>query len=165
MSPVERDSLPAWQQQPPVEDIYSNLTDDYGGRETLAIIVRNEFNNPGHNFFTDSNRSQQLGFIKLPTKYKIEPHVHNSLPREVRITNEVLVIKKGILRVDLYNEHRGYVTSRELFPGDVILLISGGHGFEVVEDVEMIEVRQGPYSAGRDKTRFKGTSSGEVRYG
>ncbi len=47
-----------------------------------------------------------------------------------------------------------YIFSEILCSGDIILLSKGGHGFEVLEDIEMIEVKQGPYSGDKDKTKF-----------
>jgi hypothetical protein len=58
--------------------------------------------------------------------------------------------------VDFFDEQQNYLESRELRRGDVILLIKGGHGFEVLEELEMIEVKQGPYAGDQDKTRFVG---------
>ncbi|HSW61451.1 MAG TPA: hypothetical protein VLJ60_11665, partial [bacterium] len=89
----------------------------------------------------------------------------NHNPREVVYTQEVLVMRKGKLRVDFYDNERNYLESRILEAGDVILLASGGHGFEVIEDVEMIEVKQGPYAGENDKTRFVGVTRGEVTRG
>jgi hypothetical protein len=89
----------------------------------------------------------------------IEPHIHNPVQREVLYTQEVLVIKKGALRVDFYDDSRAYLESRVLTTGDVILLAEGGHGFEVLEELEMIEVKQGPYTGDCDKTRFPGSGS------
>jgi mannose-6-phosphate isomerase-like protein (cupin superfamily) len=97
-----------------------------------------------------------------PAGKVIEPHVHNPVPREVQYTQEVLFIKKGILRVDFYDEEQKYLESRTLSRGDVILLATGGHGFEVLEEIEMIEVKQGPYAGDEDKTRFKGISKDKV---
>jgi mannose-6-phosphate isomerase-like protein (cupin superfamily) len=72
----------------------------------------------------------------------------------VHFTQEVLVIQKGKLQVDFYTEAEQYLESRVLSAGDVILLCSGAHGFEVLEPVEMLEIKQGPYSGEADKTRF-----------
>lgn len=129
------------------------------GDKLLAIIVRSGFNKPGVNFCTPHNLSQQLAFISHPPGRLIEPHVHNPLPREVLYTQEVLIIRKGRIRVDFYEGERALVASRELQAGDVILLAEGGHGFEVLEELEMIEVKQGPYAGGEDKTRFTQLSS------
>ena len=86
----------------------------------------------------------------------IDPHIHNPIKREVIYTKEVLIIRKGKLRVNLYDDLRKYLESRILEEGDIILLASGGHGFEVLEDVEMFEIKQGPYSGENDKTKFQG---------
>lgn len=120
----------------------------------LAIIIPNNFTAPGVNFITSDNLSQQLAFIKHPAGKSIDPHSHNPVSREVIYTQEVLVIKSGVLRVDFYDDNRKYLECRILRAGDVILLADGGHGFEVLEEVEMIEVKQGPYCGDSDKTRF-----------
>ena len=120
----------------------------------LALIISHKFNDPGVHFFTEDNLSQQLAYMRHPAGKVIEPHVHNPVLREVHYTQEVLFIKKGKLRVDFYSEEQEYLESRVLETGDVILLIQGGHGFEVLEEVEMFEVKQGPYAGDQDKTRF-----------
>ena len=107
--------------------------------------------------------SQQLAFMRHPTGKLIEPHVHNPVPRQVQFTQETLFIRKGKLRVDFYDPERQYLESRILRAGDVILLIQGGHGFEVLEEIEMIEVKQGPYVGEEDKTRFIGIDKDQVR--
>ena len=120
----------------------------------LAIIVSNKFNEDGIHFFTDNDLSQQLAYMKHPKGKIIQSHVHNHIPREVHYTQEVLLVKKGKLRVDFYTREQEYLESRVLVAGDVILLIHGGHGFEVLEDLEMFEVKQGPYNGKSDKTCF-----------
>jgi mannose-6-phosphate isomerase-like protein (cupin superfamily) len=120
----------------------------------IAIIISHTFCQDGVHFFSPDNLSQQLAYMKHPAGKEILPHVHNPLPREVQYTQEVLFIRKGKLRVDFYDNDRNYLKSRILENGDTILLASGGHGFEVLEDVEMIEVKQGPYVGEQDKTRF-----------
>lgn len=125
----------------------------------LAVIVSNRFCQPGIHFFTPDELSQQLAFMKHPSGKIIDPHVHNPVPREVNFTQEVLFLRKGKLRVDFYDDEKNYLKSRILEAGDVILLASGGHGFEVLEEIEMIEVKQGPYAGEQDKTRFEGIPS------
>ena len=120
----------------------------------LAIIIRREFKSEGIQFFTPNTFSQQIGYMNRPSGYKIAPHLHRPVMRKIEYTNEVLFIKKGKLRVDFYNDEKLFVTSCLLFEGDVILLIHGGHGFEMLEDTEIIEVKQGPYSGDLDKLRF-----------
>jgi mannose-6-phosphate isomerase-like protein (cupin superfamily) len=97
--------------------------------------------------------------MNRPAGYRIEPHVHNAVTREVHFTQEVLLIRKGKVKVDFYTQDKVYLESRVLETGDVILLASGGHGFTMLEPTEMIEVKQGPYAGDEDKTRFEGIAS------
>ena len=122
--------------------------------QTIAIIIRREFQKDGIEFFTPSVFSQQLGYMNRPAGYKIAPHVHNPVRREVLWTQEVLLVRSGRVRVDFYTDGRHYLQSQEIATGDVILLAAGGHGFEMLEPTEMIEIKQGPYTDDRDKTRF-----------
>lgn len=119
-----------------------------------ALILRAEFERNGIEFFTPDDFSQQLAYMKRPTGYVIQPHVHNSVKREVMYTKEVLFIKSGRVRVDFYTDEQEYYESSILRRGDVILLAFGGHGFEILEESEIIEVKQGPYAGEADKTRF-----------
>jgi hypothetical protein len=130
--------------------------------EILAIIVRNGYSEKGVKFFTPDDFSQQLAYMSHARGKLIDPHVHNPVKREVRYTQEILFIRKGKLRVDFYNDEQKYLESRVLGAGDVLLLASGGHGFEVLEDLEMFEVKQGPYTGENDKTRFKDIDVKEV---
>lgn len=133
----------------------------YNGK-LLAIIIPGDFQKDGIHFFTSNDLSQQLAYMHHPSGKIIDPHVHNPVSREVQYTQEVLLIKKGRLRVDFYDDEKNYLESRVLNNGDVILLATGGHGFEVLEEIEMIEVKQGPYAGDSDKTRFKGINKNEV---
>lgn len=128
----------------------------------LAIIVPKDFSQPGIHFVTPYDFSQQLAFLNHPSGTIIQPHVHHMVHREIQYTQEVLFIRKGKLRVDFYNEEKTYLESVLLTAGDTILLAAGGHGFEVLEDTEIIEVKQGPYVESKDKTRFSGISSTQV---
>ena len=122
--------------------------------ELFAIVLRNDYNEEGVTFFTENNLSQQLAFMKHKKGKTIQPHIHKPLKRIIEYTQEVLYIKKGVLRVDFYNSKKAFLKSINLFKGDTILLIKGGHGFEIIEDLEMIEVKQGPYAGDKDKIRF-----------
>lgn len=125
----------------------------YGGR-CLAILLRASYASDGIKFFTPDDFSQQLAYMNRPAGYVIQPHVHNPVKREVSFTKEVLFIRSGRVRVDFYDDEKNYLESRILNTGDVLLLAFGGHGFEMLEDSEIIEVKQGPYAGEADKTRF-----------
>lgn len=131
--------------------------------KTLAVIVGARYHAEGINFFTPSEFSQQLGYMNRPQGYVIPPHVHIPVQREVQFTKEVLFIKSGRARVDFYDDDQNYLESRVLHQGDVILLAFGGHGFEMLEPTEIIEVKQGPYAGEADKTRFEPIAADQVR--
>ena len=128
---------------------------EFSGR-LLALIISHRYDIPGISFFTPNELSQQLAYMRHPAGKIIDPHVHNPVSREVQYTQETLMIKRGKLRVDFFDDQQNYLESRVLEGGDVILLVQGGHGFEVLEELEMFEVKQGPYVGDQDKTRFDG---------
>ena len=120
----------------------------------LAIILRAQHQKNGIEFFTPDDFPQQLGYMKHKKGHLIKPHLHNKIERIVNYTFEVLFVKSGIVKVNFYDLNKAYLKSKLLNKGDVILLAYGGHGFEILEDSEMIEVKQGPYAGDDDKTRF-----------
>ena len=134
---------------------------NYNGK-TFGIIIRANYHEEGISFFTPGDFSQQLGYMNRPRDYVIEPHVHNLVERKVDLTQEVLVVRSGKVRVDFYDEEQVYLESRIINTGDIILLAHGGHGFKMLEPTEMVEVKQGPYCAEQDKTRFSPISDDNV---
>jgi len=138
------------------------LTEIKHNNELLAIILSGSFDRPGIHFFTPDSFSQQLAYMRHPAGKVIPPHVHNPVPREVHYTLEVLFVKKGVLRVDFYDRAQQYLESRVIRARDVILLATGGHGFQVLEEIEMYEVKQGPYAGEMDKTRFPAVSESKI---
>lgn len=129
---------------------------------TLAIIIKKNYKKDGIEFFTPNDFSQQLAYMSHKKGKKIDAHTHNIVKREVQYTKEVLVIRKGKLRVDFYEENQTYLESHIIEEGDVILLAYGGHGFEALEDCEMVEIKQGPFLGEQDKKRFDGIGISEV---
>lgn len=119
-----------------------------------AIILRASYEKDGIEFFTPCDFSQQLGFMKRPKGHIIPAHVHNEVNREITLTNEVLFVKQGRIRVDFFGESNKILDHRTLITGDVILLAAGGHGIEFIEESQLIEVKQGPYAGDQDKTRI-----------
>jgi len=129
------------------------VLDDASGDE-LALIIRSSHRQDGISFVTDDKSVHQLGVLCWPRGHVIDAHVHNVVERTISSTQEVLFIRRGRVRLDLYSSNHDYVCSRELATGDVVFLPSGGHGFEMLEDTEIIEVKQGPYAGEQEKTRF-----------
>ncbi len=120
----------------------------------LAMIVSRSYSADGIKFLTPDSYSLQLGYMTRPTGYSIQPHLHLPVERVARYTQEVLFIRSGKVRVDFYSDAKDYITSRILNAGDVILLICGGHGFEILEAADIVEVKQGPFVDHKDKERF-----------
>lgn len=129
----------------------------------LAMIIRAEYSSDGIEFFTPPEFSQQLAYMNRPKGHVVDSHEHNLVPREVSLTQEVLIMRSGRVRVDFFDNDRNYLESRELGSGDVILLASGGHGLTMLEQSELIEVKQGPFAGDDDKVRFDGIDEETVR--
>ena len=91
------------------------------------------------------------------------PHKHNKRLTKILITTEVIILFKGILRVDFYNDKKKYLFSKKIYAGDIIMLVNGGHGFKVLKDIEMLEIKQGPYSLVKDKIKFENTDENEIK--
>ena len=113
----------------------------------LAIIIKgNYLNKKGINFFTNPKLNQQVAFMNHPKNHLIQPHTHKESLRKIKGTTEVLIILKGELKINFYNNKKKYIFSKIAKKNDIIILLSGGHGFEILKNCKMIEVKQGPYS-------------------
>jgi len=112
--------------------------------KTFAIVIRKDFESEGVNFVTTKDNSLQLGILKHKKGHEIKPHVHTENERVIKDTQEVLYVAYGKVRIDFYDINERF-ESTILNEGDVILLIQGGHGFEIIEDSKIIEIKQGPY--------------------
>ena len=133
-------------------------------KKLFALIVRSKFRKKtGINFFTDNNATQQFGYMKHRKNYVIKPHKHNQRLTKILTTTEVIILFKGILRVDFYDNKKMYLFSKKIFEKDIIMLLNGGHGFKVLKDVEMLEVKQGPYKLSRDKVKFDNVDEKKIR--
>ena len=131
----------------------------------FALIIRRQFRKKsGINFFTSKEATQQFGFMKHKKNYIIKPHKHNKRLTRILRTTEVILLLKGTLRVDFYNDKYKYLFSKKINERDIIMLIHGGHGFKVLKNVEMIEVKQGPYSLSSDKIKFKTVDEKKIKF-
>jgi hypothetical protein len=129
----------------------------------LGLIIPADYHAEGISFFTDGSSSQQLGYMNRPEGYNIPPHTHNVILREVSLTQEVLIIRSGRVRVDFYTREQRYLGSSIASAGDIVFLGDGGHGFKMLEDSEIVEVKQGPYCGERDKIRFTPIEDAQVK--
>jgi mannose-6-phosphate isomerase-like protein (cupin superfamily) len=127
----------------------------YASDQLIAIIVPSSHNPPATQFMTDADMNLQLGFIRYPAGGVIEPHVHRPMERHIVGTGEVLFVRSGRVEVTLYDDERKPAATRILEQGDVLLLVGGGHGFRMLEDTVLLEVKQGPYTGLDEKERFE----------
>jgi cupin fold WbuC family metalloprotein len=119
--------------------------------EIIAVVVRKKAKLKGVNFFTPLDFSQQLGLLVHEKGKIIKAHKHKHIKREIFLTQEVLVVLEGKVKIDLYNEKHQKIKSIIITPGDTILLASGAHSIEIMKDSKIIEVKQGPYAGVDDK--------------
>jgi hypothetical protein len=120
----------------------------------IAMILRKNYKNKGIKFFTPTSFSQQVAQMTHPKNKIIFCHYHNDIKRKTINTQEVLIIKKGKIKVFLFDK-RKYLCGKILSDGDLILLASGGHGFKILKKTTFIEIKQGPYNPKSDKVLFK----------
>jgi hypothetical protein len=128
----------------------------------IAGVIRANFRSGGPSFVTPDEFGLQVAVMERPKGYSIPSHEHLAVPRATVGTQEVLLIRQGTMRADLFSQGREYLVSVELGPGDAIILNSGGHGFYASEDCLFIEVKQGPFVEGKDKEIFPNTVGSET---
>jgi hypothetical protein len=129
------------------------------GDNVLAMLVRNEFMPTATEFLTPLDYKQQLGYIVYGKGKSIAPHDHKPLQRSLTGTSEVLLLKKGKVEVHIFSLERKPVSVFVMNEGDILLLVAGGHGFKMIEDSVLVEIKQGPYTGLEEKERFEWSAS------
>jgi len=120
-----------------------------------AIVIRSNATVEGIEFFSPPDFSQQIGLMTRPLGHIVPAHIHNTIERTIFQTQEVLVVRKGSCKVTLYNTGLQIESEILISSGDTILLASGGHQIEMLEETEILEVKQGPYAGANDKTHLE----------
>lgn len=124
------------------------------GEQVLGLIISGDYVPAKTEFLTPDSYKQQLGFIVYPKDSAITPHIHYEMERTLHGTSEVLFLRQGHCQVDFYLNDKSHFCTRDLKTGDVLLLVSGGHGFRMIEDTTLLEIKQGPYIGLQEKERF-----------
>ena len=126
------------------------------GETVLAILIRNTDWENGLTFVSSRDDYLQVGTWQYDKGKMLQAHIHKTKPRRVLRTQEVVFVKKGRVKADIYTEKRTLLRSLELENNDALVLLGGGHGFEVLEDgTQVLEVKNGPYvGADRDRERI-----------
>tara|TARA_Y100001958_G_C21189409_1_gene517885 strand:- start:1073 stop:1471 length:399 start_codon:yes stop_codon:yes gene_type:complete len=124
-------------------------------RQTIALIIKAGYEKKrGINFFTKRNFLQQVAFMYHPKGHTIKPHIHKKNTRTIKGTSEVLIILNGKIKIDFFTQKKKYIFSKIAKKHDIVILISGGHGFKMMNNCKFIEVKQGPYDSKKDKNKF-----------
>ena len=126
---------------------------EYEG-SAFALILRHNHEQEGVTFFTSKDNPLQLGVFQHRQGTEIKPHIHRNLPRTISAVQEVLHIEYGEVEAKFYDTDGKNLGSVILNTGDTILLLSGGHGFNILKDSKILEIKQGPYYGADDKERF-----------
>jgi mannose-6-phosphate isomerase-like protein (cupin superfamily) len=122
--------------------------------QTLCYVIRANTKPENTTFITPPDAKQQVGFIVYPKGGVIARHIHRPLERHIIGMAEVLVVRSGHCQIEIYDEQENPVTVRDLYQNDVVLMVGGGHGFQIKEDTVLLEIKQGPYLGADDKKLF-----------
>lgn len=111
----------------------------------------------GLNFFSEDTEFVQVGSWVYPARKELLPHRHNHVDKVAGWTQEVLYIRKGKIRADIYNSAELKISEIIASEGDVLILLAGGHGYTILEDkTEVLEIKNGPYfGAEMDRRRIQ----------
>lgn len=123
--------------------------------KVIALIIPNKLGKEGTNFVTSKDNPLQVGILNKKKGVKISPHIHKSSKRTISQTQEIIYVERGKIRANFYDGKAKKIKSLILNPGDTVLLMSGGHGFDLLKDSKALVIKQGPYhSIKEDKTYF-----------
>jgi hypothetical protein len=125
------------------------------GEAILSVVIRSFAAPEKTSFITPDSFTQQAGFIVYPAGGEIVNHTHKMIARQLTGTPETLFIRKGKLKVRFYNSVRELKGETVVEAGDILMLVSGGHGFSIIEDAILFEIKQGPYTGLVEKERFE----------
>lgn len=145
---------------PPVADPATSPTQpvevDAVGRdgEVFAYVIRTAREPERTTFLTPDESIQQVGFVVHEAGSEVKRHYHLPIERTIVGTPEVLVVRSGRCEMDVYDSEQRFVATRELVAGDVMVMVGGGHGFRMLEDTVLLEVKQGPYFGTDEKAYF-----------
>jgi mannose-6-phosphate isomerase-like protein (cupin superfamily) len=120
----------------------------------LCYIIRADIKPAKTTFITPPDNKQQVGFIVYPKGGVIARHSHRQLERHIVGMAEVLMVKSGHCQIEVFDDNKALVATRDLYPNDVVLMVGGGHGFRILEDTVLLEIKQGPYLGVEDKELF-----------
>jgi hypothetical protein len=129
---------------------------EYGGTKYAEILWSTERVEKTR-FFSPPESSFQFGLLAHKAGYAEEPHLHKPVPRQILDLQQMFVVQHGVVAVQLFSDEGALLREITLRPGDAIVLIHGVHAIRVIEDMQCISVKQGPFFGDEmDKVIVKG---------
>ena len=110
-----------------------------------AEIIRADVRVSQTTFFSPADSSFQFGLLAHEAGFVEPPHYHKWVPREIKDLQQMFVVQRGVVVVELYNDESELLREVTLRQGDAIVLIHGVHAIRVEEDMQCISVKQGPF--------------------
>ena len=96
-------------------------------------------------FFSPPESSFQFGIVAHEAGYREEPHYHRAVARTISDLQQMMVVQSGVVDVQLFDDDRRLFKTVRLRQGDAIVLVHGIHAIEVIEDLQALSVKQGPF--------------------
>jgi len=108
-------------------------------------------------FFSPPQSSFQFGLLAHGAGFVETAHTHKPVVRTIRDMQQMFVVQRGVVAVDFFDEQGKLLREVKLGQGDAILLIHGAHSVRVLEDMQCVSVKQGPFlGADMDKVELEG---------
>jgi hypothetical protein len=117
---------------------------EYGGT-TYAEIIWAGTDVDKTTFFSPPESSFQFGLLAHRAGYQEEPHYHRTVPRAIDDLQQMFVVQRGVVDVQLFTDDNRLFREVRLHPGDAIVLVHGSHAIKVIEDFQALSVKQGPF--------------------
>jgi hypothetical protein len=117
---------------------------EYNGIK-YAEIIWADMNVEKTTFFSPPDSSFQFGLLAHTAGFVEPPHYHKPVPRTISDLQQMFMVQRGVVVVDLYSDAGDLLREIEMHSGDAIVLIHGVHAIRVLEDMQCISVKQGPY--------------------
>jgi len=120
----------------------------------VVYIIRSTTTTDKTKFFTSKEATLQAGLVYRSAGTKIPRHKHRGGKRILHTTAEVLFVRSGHCEIEIYSDSKQYLGTKELFPGDTVVILRGGHGFKMIKDTTFFEIKQGPFLGVSEKEGF-----------
>lgn len=117
---------------------------EHGGVR-FAEVIRSDARASKSTFYSRAESSFQFGLLAHEAGFVEPAHVHKPVVREIRDLQQMLVVQRGVVAVDFFDGDGRKIAEVVLRAGDAINLVNGAHSVRVIEDMQCVSVKQGPF--------------------